>query len=97
MKAILEFDLDDPSDRNSHKRAISADNAYIALHEIDNMLREYVKYGKGISSGSSYALPDGYHTITEQESILLHQFADEIRIKMARLLKENGVNMGYLE
>ena len=39
-KATLEFDLNDYSDKLEHKRAIAATDAFIALHDIDNMLRE---------------------------------------------------------
>ena len=44
MKAKLEFDLDDPSDRKAHKRCVSATDAYLCLHDIDNMLRQKIKY-----------------------------------------------------
>jgi len=34
MKAILEYDLDNPDERLAHKRAVSATDAYIALLRI---------------------------------------------------------------
>lgn len=43
-KAILEFDLDDYSDRCSHKRAINATEAYIAISKIEEMFRSILKY-----------------------------------------------------
>lgn len=46
MKAILEFDLNDPHDKLAHKRATSSTDAYIALHEIANTIfRPARKYG----------------------------------------------------
>ena len=44
MKAIIEFDLDDYSDRKAHKRAISATDAFLVLHELDNYFRNKLKY-----------------------------------------------------
>ena len=47
MKAILEFNLDDVSDRLAHKRCVNATNAYIALFEVNEKLRQINKYGDG--------------------------------------------------
>jgi hypothetical protein len=47
MKAILEFNLDDVSDRLAHKRCVNAANAYIALFEVNEELRQINKYGDG--------------------------------------------------
>lgn len=38
MKATLEFDLEDYHDKLAHKRAITATDAYIALHDIKEYL-----------------------------------------------------------
>ena len=97
MKAILEFDLDDFEDRNSHKRAITATDAYIALHKIDDKLRDYVKYDMNISPGCRIALPEGYHIITEIESILLNTLASIIRSEINEIIKNQDINMGDLE
>lgn len=43
-KATLEYDLSDEHERNAHKRALSSTNAYIALHEIEGVLRSMDKY-----------------------------------------------------
>jgi len=50
MKATLEFNL--PEDRAEHLRAVHADAAWCALFEVDNRLRNLLKYG--ISNDSSY-------------------------------------------
>ena len=44
MKAILEFNLDEPYEQNAHARAINGTKAYIALYEMDNYLRNQIKY-----------------------------------------------------
>jgi hypothetical protein len=43
MKAILEFDLNDPDDIASHVRAVMADKAFCAIHDYTNFLRNYAK------------------------------------------------------
>jgi hypothetical protein len=96
-KAIIEFDLNDYSDRLEHKRAIAATDAFIALHDIDNMLREYTKYSKGIDLGDTINLPEGPYKINSYESQLLHQLAHTIRINISNILDERGINMDYLE
>jgi hypothetical protein len=50
MKATLEFNL--PDERGEHLRAVHAGAAWCALYEIDNRLRNLLKYG--ISNDSSY-------------------------------------------
>jgi len=97
MKAKLEFDLDDHSDRLAHKRCVSATDVYLCLHDIDNMLREYTKYGKGISSGDKIALPEGYYQINSYESQLLHELANTIRISLSNILENRNINMDDLE
>lgn len=43
MKAILEYNL--PEDTQEHLRAVQANDAWNALYDIDNMLRNLLKYG----------------------------------------------------
>ena len=43
MKAILEFDLNDPDDRASHVRAVIADKAFCAIHDYINFLHKQAK------------------------------------------------------
>lgn len=94
MKAKLEFDLDDFSDKKAHLRAIAATDAFLALHDIDNMLRGY---SKGIGVGDVIHLPDGPHRLNVFESELLHRVCEIIRGNVADILDVYGVNMGYLE
>ena len=97
MKAVLEFDLDDHSDSLAHRRAIAATDAFLALHNINDMIYEYYRHETGIAEGTKWALPEGYHTLTEIESTILHEFIRSIRIKFDDILEYNGINMGYLE
>jgi hypothetical protein len=43
MKAILEFDLNDPDDRASHVRAVMADKALFAIHDYNEFLYKHSK------------------------------------------------------
>jgi hypothetical protein len=44
MKATLEFNMEDRSNRREHKRAISATDAYLVLYDMDCFLRAKLKY-----------------------------------------------------
>ena len=97
MKATIEFDLDDPSDRKAHRRCANATNAFLALHDIDNMLRNYTKYRKEIDSGDVIYLPDEGYELNSCESDLLHRLSEIIRFKVSSIIQHNGVNMDDLE
>ena len=43
-KAILEFDLNEPDDKEAHKRAVKALDMAIALWDIEQYLRSQTKY-----------------------------------------------------
>jgi hypothetical protein len=45
MKAILEYDLNNPDEQTAHLRAIMSLKMAIAIHEVANLLRIKVKYG----------------------------------------------------
>ena len=96
MKAKLEFDLNDYDDKLAHKRAVSSTDTYIALVKINEKIRSHVKYGVSIEEGAKMALPEGYHTITEKESELLHQFALNIQWDIGHIIEECGVNLDDL-
>lgn len=70
MKAILEFDLDDPMDRYSHRRAIKATEAYIAINAIGEKLRQLDKYSDSEVVNIS-ELRKGYWEILEEYGINL--------------------------
>ena len=81
MKAKLEFDLDDPSDRKAHKRCVSATEAYLCLHDIDNMLRKKIKYELPIEKNSNTTL------LT----------VESIREEIYSILELHGIDMNDLE
>ena len=97
MKAILEFDLEDPSDKLSHRRCTNATNAYIAMHEFGNILRQYLKYNKDISPGSIWTLPEGYHYLTEKESELIQHVIRRISVEYNDILEDSKVDLEDLE
>jgi hypothetical protein len=80
-KAILEFDLNDYDDRCAHKRATNATEAYIALSDIDELLRRIVKY-------------EVYRN--EEVSDEVYKFAENIRYDISMLISDK-VNMNDLE
>lgn len=46
MKATLTFDLNDSDERAEHKRAIQATDAYLVLWDLDQELRQKLKYSE---------------------------------------------------
>ena len=44
MRAIIEFDLDEPADIDAHKRFTNLNGVYIALWEFDQEMRRQIKY-----------------------------------------------------
>lgn len=46
MKAILQFDLNEPEDKEAHLRATKATDAYLVLLDIMNEFRTVYKYGQ---------------------------------------------------
>jgi len=44
MRAIIEFDLDEPTDIEAHKRFTKLNSVYIALWDFDQLMRSQIKY-----------------------------------------------------
>ena len=97
MKATLEFDLDDPFDRLSHRRSVNATNAYIAMHEFGRILRLYTKHSQGIQPGSKWALPDDYHELTEKESEIVLHVIKHISHQYYDTLNDSKIDLEDLE
>jgi hypothetical protein len=97
MKAILEFDLEEHSDRLAHKRSVNATNAYIAMHDFSNLLRQYVKYKANIGPGTKVALPEGYHVLTEKESEIVSAIVENIAAEYYEILENSDVRLEDLE
>lgn len=54
MKAVLEFNLDDPEDKMSHLRCVKATEMMITLWEMDQHLRSITKYAPDSTSQETY-------------------------------------------
>lgn len=44
MKAIIEFNLDDPDECRRHKAFITSENRDLAIFDLDQELRNIIKY-----------------------------------------------------
>lgn len=97
MKAILEFDLDEVSDINAHKRCVSATDAYIALHEITSLLRRYTKYMHTIDIGQEWELPEHVITLSKHESDLLLSICEKISEEIYDIIDNSNINLNDLE
>jgi hypothetical protein len=71
MKAILEFDLEEPSDINAHKRAVNSTNVYIALSDFSNFLRTERKYKELTEEQAKYLeyITENFFSVIEDRSI----------------------------
>lgn len=88
-KATLEYDLSDEYERNAHKRALSSTNAYIALHEIEGVLRSMDKY-------------QSFNNQEEITNLLQNNEGCERLVELIReifyeILNENKIDMNDLE
>lgn len=97
MKAKLEFNLKDFDEEMKFKRTLKATDAYIALHDIQNEFRNYLKYNKDIGAGKMLALPDDQYIITERESKLIHKVIELFNGKFHQILEYNEINLDDLE
>jgi hypothetical protein len=68
MKATLEFNL--PEDRAEHLRAVHAGAAWCALYEVDNRLRNLLKYGTSKDSSYEQELSEIRREINETTSLI---------------------------
>jgi hypothetical protein len=80
MKAILEFDLDNPDDKMSHLRCIKATEMMITIWEIDQHLRSITKYAPDTTSQETY---DELVRVRER----LHEIMDDNGITFEGLIE----------
>ena len=45
MKAVLEFNLDDPADRDQHRRCLRWASVELQIQELNHTLRQWQKHG----------------------------------------------------
>lgn len=95
MKAKLEFDLDDPSERLEHERCIKATKAYIALHEIgerlfrparkhgysDPMLNNLLETSREIIGGEGHETKLGFEVVSKLED-MFYQILQECDVDL---------------
>lgn len=77
VQATLTFNLEDYDAKQAHIRAVKADKAYSALHEITQLLRKYRKYD----------LPDKLAGLSNQD--LIEDLEEEIH----KLIQDATINL----
>jgi hypothetical protein len=75
MKAIIEFNLDEPDDVESHRRFTTLDYVYIALCEFDQEMRRTIKYNTKEYNGEQLdaldKMREKFHEILNENQIKL--------------------------
>ena len=71
MKATLEFNL--PEDREEHLRAVNSLELYLSLWDIDQYVREKMKYGN---------LEEDKYEIYEEIRNQLYEIMDQYNVKL---------------
>lgn len=78
MKAILEFNLDDADDVNSHKLAIKSLDLALALWDISNYFRSQLKYNDDAYTKEQLETIEGiseeYYKLLDKYNIKLDDF-----------------------
>lgn len=80
MKAILEFDLDNPDDQSAHMRAVKALDLAICLWDIDQYLRAQTKYAPD-------SMPQEAYDALSEARERFYQILNERGIDMDEILK----------
>ena len=75
MKAIIEFNLDEPDDVEEHKRFTNMNAVYLALWEFDEVMRQQVKYN---TQGYTAEQVEAIHELREK----FYQILNENQIKI---------------
>lgn len=80
MKAILEFDLDNPDDQSAHMRAVQALDMAICLWDIDQYLRAQTKYAPD-------SMPEDVYVALSEAREKFYQILNERGIDLDKILK----------
>ena len=75
MKGILEFNLDDQEDEVAYMRCVKAKDMALVLWDMDQYLRDQIKYGQ-IDESTYKALNiarDTFHTLMSNYNIDLNE------------------------
>ena len=91
MKAKLEFDLDDFSDRKAHKRCVNATEAYIALQKIaDEIFRPNRKHGYETDIENLFS-------ILGDRKYLAEEIVYKLEEKFYNIIEELGLDLNDLD
>jgi HD-like signal output (HDOD) protein len=73
MKAIIEFNLDEPDDVEEHKRFTNMSFLYLALWEFDDEMRKTIKYNTNGYNGDQLdaldKMRERFHEILNENQI----------------------------
>jgi len=98
MKAKLEFDLNDYSDKLAHKRAVSSTDAYIALNDIANLIfRPARKHGYDIPRLNELLETSREIITSDGETKLGYEVISMLEERFYNILGEHGVDLSDLE
>lgn len=73
MNAQLNFNLDELDDQRAHMRCVKALDLVLALWDIDQVLRDTVKYGEGIQATYCQEVRDKFWDILRDRDINLDE------------------------
>ena len=77
MKAILEFDLNEPDDREAHLRATLSLDMALAIWDMQQEFRSRIKYGQ---------LSDEEYRVTEDLKDRFYQILNEKGIDLEKMM-----------
>jgi len=84
MKAILEFDMEEPQDKNNLNEVLKATDMRIALWDVDKLFRGAIKY-EGFMRDNEY--------LTDEEEAVVEKLWD----KFFEILDERDLKQFVLE
>lgn len=79
-KIVIAFEVTDSMDEESALRAMKADNAYKALHDITQLLRTYDKHGMAVEA-------------TDEIQSIVDDRIERIRDEVHSIIHENNINL----
>lgn len=99
MKAILEFDLDQPGDRQAHVRAIKATDAYLVLWDIANeIFRPARKHGYPDRQLEELIEKSGEYEDKEYGSLnIAAEVISRLETKFYEIMESRGVSLEDLD
>ena len=95
MKAILEFNLDEPEDRDSHEKAVNGKKFAMALWDLDQWLRQEEKYHSKWNIFRKKPAPryevDPWNP--EKKVEIQDLTIEDVREKIRELMQEYGISL----